>query len=380
MPPVRWQSAADFAVLAGAIYIVLGWAKQARAVRIALAIIGLQVGALVARNYDLPITSWVLSGAGFLAIVVLLVIFQPELRHALMRLDTVVRSGWHRRAAFPSKYSAIADAAFELGQARVGALIVLVRSNSIAELMQDGTKLGAEISRELIAAIFQKTSPLHDGAVVIDRQVIERACAVLPLTQRPDVPPFFGTRHRAAMGLAERSDAIVIAVSEQRGTVTLIEGRKILEMGNSQQMAGVLERLETRPELSWPVRLRRPFTQNLQFKIAAAGLAAAVWTAAFYTGTTVRTVTVPVAFSGVPPGMNIAAQSVSELEVQIRGNPLMMGSASLNRLVATFNLSGAPAGERAVHVLSRDFDLPPGIRFVRASPAAVSVRLVRPGS
>jgi hypothetical protein len=297
-----------------------------------------------------------------------------------MRLDSVVRSGWRRRAAFPSKYSAISDAAFELGQARVGALIVLVRGDSIAELMQDGTKLGAEISRELIAAIFQKASPLHDGAVVINREIIERARAVLPLTQRRDVPPFFGTRHRAAMGLAERSDAIVIAVSEQRGTVTLIEDRKILEMRNSEQMAGMLDRLETRPELSWPVRLRRVFTQNVQFKAAAAGLAAAVWAAAFYTGTTVRTVTVPVAFSGVPPGMNIAAQSVSGLEVQIRGNPLMMDSASLTRLVATFDLHGAPAGQRVVQVLSRDFDLPPGIRFVRASPAVVSVRLVRSGS
>jgi diadenylate cyclase len=376
---VRWQSAADYIVLAGAIYLVLGWAKQARAVRIALGIIGLQLGALLARNYDLPITSWVLSGAGFLAVVVLLVIFQPELRHALMRLDTVVRSAGHRRAAFPPKYRAISEAAFDLAQARVGALIVLIRGDSISELMQDGTKLGAAISRELIAAIFQKTSPLHDGAVVISGQIIERARAVLPLTHRPDVPPFFGTRHRAAMGLAERSDALVIAVSEERGTVTLIEDRKIREMRNSDQTAGVLELLETKPELGLPVRLRRAFTQNLRFKFAAAGLAAAVWAAAFYTGTTVRTVTVPVAFSGVPAGMNIAAQSVSELEVQIRGNPLMMDSASLERLVATFDLGGGPAGQRTVRVRSRDFDLPPGIHFVRASPAVLSVRLVRPG-
>jgi hypothetical protein len=151
-------------------------------------------------------------------------------------------------------------------------------------------------------------------------------------------------------------------------------------MRNSEQMAGVLDLLETRPELSLPARLRRSFTRNLRFKFAAAGLAAAVWAAAFYTGTTVRTVTVPVAFSGVPAGMNIAAQSASELEVQIRGNPLMMDSGSLERLVATFNLSGAPAGQQTVRVRPRDFDLPPGIRFVRASPAVLSVRLVRPGS
>lgn len=144
--------------------------------------------------------------------------------------------------------------------------------------MADGTRLGAEISRELIAAIFQKMSPLHDGAVVITGQTINRARAVLPLTHRPDVPPFFGTRHRAAMGLAERSDALVIAVSEERGTVTPIEDRKIREIRNSEQLAGVLELLETRPDVGLPVRVRRAFTRNLRFKFAAAGLAAAAAT------------------------------------------------------------------------------------------------------
>jgi hypothetical protein len=214
--------------------------------------------------------------------------------------------------------------------------------------------------------------------VVIDGQTLTRARAVLPLTPRPDLPVFFGTRHRAAMGLAERSDALVIAVSEQRGTVTLMQDRKIQEMRNSEQMATVLAHLETGPELDWPARLRLALTRNVPFKLAAVGLAAAVWGIALYTtGTTVRTVTVPVAFSSVPPGMSVAAQSASEVDIQLRGNALMMDSAGLSRLIATFDLSGARPGSRSVRVKPGNFDLPPGIQIERATPSVISVRLAQ---
>jgi uncharacterized protein (TIGR00159 family) len=376
MPLIRWQSAADFFVLVAAIYVLLRWAKQARAVRIALAILGLNAGALLARNYDLTITSWVLSTAALLTVAVLLVVFQPELRHTFMRLDAVIRSGWRDRGTAEPARRAIVEAAFSLAGQRIGALIVLVRGASIAELIQGGTRLGAEVSRELIEAIFQKTSPLHDGAVIVEAGAITRAGAVLPLTQRSDVPESYGTRHRAAMGLADRSDALVIAVSEERGTVTLMQDGRTLGISGPEQLAGLLQRLETESPASRPARVRLAMTSNLRLKLAAAGIAAGLWSLTLYTaGTTVRTVTVPVVFSNVPAGMNIGSQSTLEVDVQLRGNPFSMAAASLGRLVATLDLRGAQPGVRTVNIRARDLALPPGIHFERASPASVSVRL-----
>ena len=372
---VRWQTVLDFLVLTGAVYILLGWAQRARAVRIALGIIGLHVGALLARNYDLAITSWVLSGAGFIAIAVLLVVFQPELRRAFMRLDTLIRSGWHRRVALGPTYRAISEAAFELAHAYVGGLIVLVRDDTIGELVQGGVILGSDVSRELLVAIFQKNSPLHDGAVIVDGQKLTQARVILPLTVRTDVPPSFGTRHRAAMGLADRSDALVLVVSEERGTVTLLQDGRLREMRDSEQTALTLAQLEAGPALSRLRQLRLALTRNLRLKFAAVALAAGVWAVTLYTGTTVRSVPVSVAFSGVPAGMNISAQSTPEIDIQLRGNALMMDSDSLNRLVAVFNLSGAKPGVHTLHVTPRTLDLPPGIRFERANPSVVSVRL-----
>jgi diadenylate cyclase len=378
MPFVRWQTAVDFLVLTAAIYLLLQWAIRARAVRIALVILGLHAGALLARDYDLVITSWVLTAAGFLAIAVLLLVFQPELRHTFMRLDAAIRSGWRRPRVSAPAHRAIAEAAFSLARVRLGALLVLLRRDTVAELVQGGAAIGAEVSRDLIEAIFQKTSPLHDGAVIVRGNVLLRAGAVLPLTVRPDVPPAFGTRHRAAMGLAERSDALVVVVSEERGSVTLCEDRKVYEIPDPASLADALKELETGTPRPWPTRFGHAITANLRLKAAALGLAAAIWGVAVATGSSsVRVITVPVVLGNVPSNVTVAYQSAGELVVQLNGNPLLMDSAPLARLVATFDLGHVPPGLHTLYVRAGSLDLPPGIRFERSTPPALTIRLER---
>ena len=206
---VRWQSVVDFVVLTAALYTLLRWAQQARALRVALVVLGLHAGALVSRHFDLALTSWVLDGAAILAIVVLLLVFQAELRRFFMRLDSLLN--WRSQAAstLAETYQSIAEAAFHLASGSVGALIVVVRRNAVTELVSGGLTMEAGVSPEILEAIFQKTSPLHDGAVIVRGDRMVRAAAVLPLTERDRVPSYYGTRHRAAMGLSERCDALV---------------------------------------------------------------------------------------------------------------------------------------------------------------------------
>jgi diadenylate cyclase len=377
--PFRWQGLVDFLVLAAAFYAVLRWARQARAVRIALGIIGLHVAALVARDYDLIITSWVLTATGFVAIAVLLILFQPELRRAVMRLDTLVRGRASTRAGLDPVYRAISEAAFDLAAARTGALIVIVRRDAIAELVQGGVALGAAVSRELLEAIFQKASPLHDGAVIVNGGVVMLANGVLPLTQRPDVPRYFGTRHRAALGLAERSDALVVAVSEERGTVTLAEHGDFEVIEGRQVLAQILGKLRSAPQGGRGSRLRRAVTEDFRLKLAATGLAAVVWAATMMGGgATIRTVTAPIEFSNVPPGMIVASQSVSDVTLQFRGNSWLINSAGLDQLVARFSLRSARPGTIKLRVGPRNFNLPAGIKLVRAAPDTITVHLGPP--
>jgi len=373
---IRWQLVVDFLVLTVAFYGLLRWASSARALRIALAVVGLHALALLAQRLDLVVTSWVLDGSALLAIILLLVIFQPELRRAFMRLDSVIRHWPRPPEAVSQQNQVIARAAFDLARDRIGALIVMVRRDSIAELTEGGVLLGAAVSLELLLSIFQKVSPLHDGAVVVEGGHLVKAGVVLPLTQRQDVPGFYGTRHRAGMGLAERCDALVTVVSEERGEVTLMYGSKLVLTETPEKLAGALEELQGGERKSTRVHLRRFFVTGLRLKLAALGLAGLIWSMSFLaSGATIRTVTVPIEFSNVPGGMEIGDQSADSVELQVRGSPWIMDSISMNKLIARFDLRSLGPGSHSLTLVPRTLALPPGLVVDKVTPAKIRVSL-----
>ncbi len=376
MLAIRWQIAVDFLFLTLAFYALLRLATSTRALRIALAVVALHVLALLARRLDLVITSWLLDGSAILAVILLLLVFQPELRRAFMRLDAALQR-WPRPLSVVSQRNRIiAEAAFDLARDRTGALIVMVRRDSIDELTEGGVALHSAISAELLIAIFQKLSPLHDGAVIVEGSQVAKAGVVLPLTQRQDVPACYGTRHRAGMGLAERCDAPVTVVSEERGEVTLMQGNSLRRMESATKLLAALEQLESIQRESTTARLRRLFVTNVRLKLAALGLAGLIWSMSFLlSSSTIRTVTVPVEFSNVPPGMEVTDQSADTLELQIRGSPWIMDSVSMSRLIAIFNLRNLHPGRHMLALAPDTLDLPPGISVDQMTPAKIRVLL-----
>ena len=375
---LHWQNAVDFLALATAFYILLIWARQARAMRTALGIIGLHAGALLARRLELIITSWVLDAAAITALVLLVVVFQPELRYALMRLESLLKLGPRPRAALKATYQELAAAAFSMAGGRIGALCVITREDSLDELVTGGIQLNAEVSSELLEAVFRKESPLHDGAVVIDGKQVLRANALLPLSNRTDLPLMYGTRHRAAMGLAERCDALVVVASEERGEVTLMHNRIARVVTDSESLVLLLERLNSRPPASLPRRVWRAVSDNLGFKLAAVGLAAVIWAFSWMeTGATIRSVNLPVEFVNIPRGMDVADQSEDHISVQLRGKSWIMDTIGVTRLVARFNLGQTKEGALRLTITPDVLNLPPGVVVERVTPEAIHVRLKR---
>jgi uncharacterized protein (TIGR00159 family) len=374
--PHDWRRIVDFIVLAYTLFIVLRWASRARALRIVLLITALSAGVLVSRQFDLLITAWILQGAALVAVALLIIVFQPEVRRALSRLDRQFLSRPHGPVSVLD--NTLATAAFELARQGVGALFVVTGEEPIGELLEGGTILGAEISAPLIEALFQKSSPLHDGAVVIEGARIAQAGAVLPLTQRRDVPQQYGTRHRAAMGLAERTDALCVVVSEERSDVTLMRGRSIVHMASSQQLSGILENAVNHPRLPLPARVRALAIANWRIKLAALGLASLIWSAAvFDPSSTVREIAVPLEFRNVPFGLDVAS-SITTVSVELRGRTWLMNSNEVLGLVARLNMAGSKAGVREMKVDSGTLGLPPGVEMIRAIPPNIEVRLVKP--
>jgi len=367
----HWQSAVDFLVLAVALYFLLRWSRQTRALRLALSILALRVAALLARQLDLLITSWVLDAATVITILALLVVFQPELRRAFMRFDI---RGRPRQREQRSALSAISTAAWSLAESRCGALIVLARKDSLAELMTPGIPLNGQISPEVLIAIFQKGSPVHDGAAVIEADVIARVGAILPLTIRTDVPDQYGTRHRAGMGLAERSDALAIVVSEERGEVTLMSETRARLVPDRDALVTALTALSDRSE---PVRRRTRRLPQFGLQATAVALAALVWGVTFlFPGRSVQVRTVPVELRNVPPGLIVSGQSSATLQVWLRGSQFLFDTVNLGSVAARCDLSAAHEGVNVIPLSAETVDTPFGITVEALAPRQVRVQLL----
>jgi DNA integrity scanning protein DisA with diadenylate cyclase activity len=316
----------------------------------------------------------VLDGATIVALLSLVIIFQPELRRALMRLDLPHRT--RRREPMPA-VSAVTAAAWSLARSRCGALIVIVRRDAIAELVTAGIAVGGRVSPELLGAVFQKGGPVHDGAAIIEGDVLTQVGAVLPLTQRSDVPEEYGTRHRAGMGLAERSDAVVVVCSEERGEVTVMSGTEIRRMGSRADLEASLTALTTSAGDDGARSLKALLPRDLRLQAAALSLSALVWGLMFvFPGTSVRVRTVPVELTNVPAGMTIASQSAGTVEVWLRGSDFVFDSVNLGSLVARCNLASAHEGVNAIRVQPEVLKIPLGLKVEGIAPREVSVRLV----
>jgi DNA integrity scanning protein DisA with diadenylate cyclase activity len=373
---VRWQDAVDFLVLAVALYLVLLWGREARALRAFVAILALRAGALVGRRLDLPITEWVLDTASLLALVLLLVVFQGELRRAFTSLEAVLRPLWPGAGVAAAALHAVGEAAVALAAAKRGALIVVGRTDPLDALLTGGVPLGGAVSVEILEAIFRKVSPVHDGAAVIVGGRISRVGAVLPLTEREGLPKRYGTRHRAAIGLAERSDALAVAVSEERGTVTMFSGLEAREFERPEELVRELERLAGPPRPRSGSPLRRAVTADLGLRAAAVGLALLIWGALWLgSGTAVRTVIVPVELSHVRDGLTVSGLSAATVEVRLRGSAWVLESIGTTRLVARFDLSDRGEGTHDVAVDPRALNLPSGLTIEGLSPESVRINL-----
>ncbi|MDT5059608.1 MAG: hypothetical protein QOH63_67 [Acidobacteriota bacterium] len=224
------RNIADIALVFLIVYAVLKLVRGTRAAPMAagLALILLLYGLAV--NQDLATLEFILRGGLIYIGVAIIVLFQSEIRQALISFGNSVRMPFTRRhhGQFgEGVYDEIVLAATTLASTKTGALIVIERGVGLKNVTDGGVKLEAELSYDLLVTIFNPTTPLHDGAVVVRRHRIAAAACFLPLTLNPRLSKDLGTRHRAAIGITEDSDAVAVVVSEETGLISFVEGGQI---------------------------------------------------------------------------------------------------------------------------------------------------------
>jgi len=246
----------DIIVVALLIYTLFRWIRGSSAVNIFIAILLLFAIRFVAQVLGMKLLSSLMGTVVDIGAIALIIIFQPEIRQFLGRLGRgtgISRKGksfverimaQKDNALTSESVNEIVDACRDMADSKTGALIVLLHNNNLKDIIDTGDTIDAKVRSRLIQNIFFKDSPLHDGAMIIgDNRIIAARCT-LPMTERTDLPAKYGMRHKSAVGISERSDADVIVVSEQRGTISFVRDGQIYPIDNINSLR---PRLEQKP-------------------------------------------------------------------------------------------------------------------------------------
>jgi len=231
----------DLFIVGAIIYFLLNLIKGTRAVQLIKGLVLIFIASVVSQLLNLNTVHWFLQSVLTMLIVALPIVFHPELRRALEQLG---RGGFlsnqlvHKWSA--KDINEIIMASDELAEEKTGALIVFENEVGLRDYIETGTEINAQISKELIENLFYKSAPLHDGAVIVGEGRVKAAGCLLNLSNKPSINPKLGTRHRAAIGITEESDAIVIVVSEESGVISLAQDGELIRYLDKSKLREIL--------------------------------------------------------------------------------------------------------------------------------------------
>ncbi|MSR66441.1 MAG: TIGR00159 family protein [Pedosphaera sp.] len=257
---ILWRPCVEILALATVIYYLFYFFQRTRGWPVVVGFLVLLALTLITELANMQVLAWVLETLFAISALAILILFQPELRRLLAELGNLPLFSQH--SAPQPNLTALLQAVERLSKNRTGAIIALERSIQIAPEVESGVAVDATLSTELIETLFFQNSPMHDGGVVLKGERITHAACIFPLTHRPNLSASLGTRHRAAIGLTEETDAIAIVVSEETGGIAFCEAG---DMKKDIPLAELQQLLESRwsagqkqpaPELPFFVRIR----------------------------------------------------------------------------------------------------------------------------
>lgn len=260
LPPIGYTNILEIIILAVLVYEFLLWIKNTRAWELLKGLLVIAAFITVASILHLTTIMWLIERISTAAIIATVVIFQPELRKALEQLGSrnfisnlIPDDGIDDASV--TTINEIIRATFEMAKKKTGALIVIQQNQPLKEIEETGIRINGIVSAALLINIFEKNTPLHDGAVTIVGDKVTAATCYLPLSDT-DISKDFGTRHRAALGMSETSDAVTIVVSEETGRVSVAANGKLCRAQDAEALRSML-----------PTREQKEMDKNTRFRI-----------------------------------------------------------------------------------------------------------------
>ncbi len=246
---IQWRDCIDILVVAYLIYHVLRFIKQTRAGHLLRGLVFLLVLILMARFLELSAVGYLMNNVLQLSFITIIIVFQPELRSLLEKLGRInfsnvlpfSKAGNIDQDRIEAAINHVCDCCADLSARRIGGLLVFENTTKLGDIAATGTQLNCELSAQALVTIFFPNTPLHDGAVFVrDFRIVAAGC-LLPLSQRQEISKALGTRHRAAVGLSEISDAVVVVVSEETGKISYAQNGEIHLGISTDELRNVLK-------------------------------------------------------------------------------------------------------------------------------------------
>lgn len=373
IPNIRIQDIADILIMTFLLYQLYSWFRGTRAIQVML---GLGIVTLIyfaTRFLDLYMTSWVLQELGTVLIILIIVVFQTEIRQALYRFSLLRHILDSHQETQHSQFQDIAETLFRMAENKTGALVVFQGNESLHDLMTNGVAIDSAISPQMLESIFYDGAPFHDGAALINNGRIEKAACHLPLSVSPDVPQHLGTRHRAALGLSERSDAVIVAISEERGEVSLMTAGTYRLISTPTELIMALDELLRNETESPRITLRQRFFSNLLPKTLLLIGVCIFWGLITTRQGQITSVTAPVMLHGIPDDIVLLRALPEDVTVQIKALSSLAPTPSKLDLTAEVDASGITEGTTAIRVTRDDIPVPSGMTITSISPSTIRV-------
>jgi uncharacterized protein (TIGR00159 family) len=363
---LRWIDLLDIVVVAALLWLLIQGIRRTRARHALLGLATLGVIFLLARQLDLQLTARLLQGFFAVLVVVLVVVFHEDFRRLLEQIALV---GLRRHPPPPpGTVETVVRAVATLARTRVGALIVIPGHESIERHTEGGIEIDARLSEPLLLSLFDPNSPGHDGAVVIRGSRISAFAVHLPLST---LPSGRGTRHAAALGLAERCDALCVVVSEEQGTISLAREGAIRPIANEAQLAADLSPVfaQAAPGATGDTQVRWRWKEGL----AAVGLATALWLLVIPgVGRVEVQREIPVSVNSVPKGFTIEGIEPPQVLVTLAGRRTDLFLSTSEPRIRLDGLQ-IRLGRRRFDLSRSDVEVPPRIEVLAVEPPRVLV-------
>jgi len=375
----------DIFIIALLIYITIKLLRETHSISVVAGVLMLLGFYGLALLFDLPLTSLVLRSFFGVFLIIIAIIFQRELRRFFSTFGFL---GVARRFMPPSEMvmKTVSHSVGRMASEKIGALIIFPGREQINRHLEGGNRLNGEISEPLLLSIFDKTSPGHDGATIIESNRIRKFAVHLPLAEQIEKVRHLGLRHRAALGLSERSDAFIIVVSEERGVISVVQNGKIMQMQDEAELRRRLLEFykEKFPQLNL-FNLSRWFVKNVLLLTISFIIALGIFSVVNSRFALVqRNFVVTPEFSNIPAEIIINDVSPQEVILTLKGRGSdfdVFKPESLRVLVdvgALFNIT--KAGWHRISITDKEIESPFNLSVIKIDPLSIRVQIIKKDS